>query len=341
MESKILVVDDEEFPRVNLRKLLGREGHLVEVASSAGEALDKLKSDGYNIVITDIVMPDMDGVELLKKIKAKDRGVYVIMMTSYATLERAIASLKHGADDFIQKPYENSEMLEAVEKANKTLEAEARFRGKEPSAVIHQNALENLKRNCSDCALQLEEAVKKLTGMDVRISVERLVNDEVENFPNLVGSERKPMIGSYVSLYGGLYGSMAMLLPLEDAVRFVEVLSDRKIFYAPFVDSHDREIIMEVSRIFSEAFAKKLGDIIDFEVKTTPPSFADFVSGNFVRYLELRLGRTKKYYIAHELSLSIENKGRIVIYFLLILDLRNLNALNTTFPNSDASHRLP
>jgi CheY-like chemotaxis protein len=331
MEPKILIVDDEELIRLSLRKLLEKHGYRVDVAGSAEEALEKIKGNGFHIVITDIMMPDMDGIELLKKIKEQDRSIYVIMITAYASLERAIASLKHGAGDFIQKPYENKEILEAVKKAVETLEEEARVSGKEITVVVKQSVTDTLRKTCYESVAELVEAIKKITGIDTSISIEGPIVEEIENFPNLVGGEGIAMVGSYASLYGALSGSATLLFPIEDAIRFVEILSDKKVDYADFPNNDDKEIIKEVGSILSEEHAKKLSALASIDVKITPASFVDFVSGNFVSFLELRTGRKKQYYFAHKLVFHIGEAKQILSYLLLIFDLRNIGILNSRF----------
>lgn len=331
MESKILVVDDEELIGLNLRKLLEKHGYRVDVAISAIEALEKLRGDGFNIVITDIMMPDMDGLELLKKIKERDRSIYVIMLTAYASLERAVASLKLGAGDFIQKPYRNKEILEAVEKAVETLEIEAKVRDKKLTISVKQGVIEAFGKTCYDSVTELMEGVKRITGMDTKISIEGPVVEEVENFTKLVGGEGVGMVGSYAGLYGPLSGGVMLLFPVEDAIRFVEVLSNKEGDYADFLSEEDKEVIREVGSILSEEYVKKFNAFAGMEVKITPFSLVDFLSKNLVSFLELRTGRRKQYYFLHKLFFRIGEEKQILGYLLLVFDLRNINLLNTRF----------
>lgn len=332
MEPNILVVDDEELIRLSLSKLLEKQGYSVDVASSAEEALGKLKEDGYQIVISDIMMPDMDGIELLKRIKDLDRGVYVIMITAYASLERAIASLKHGAGDFIQKPYETREILEAVKKAVETLEENMKSGKGEGAIVVKQSVAQSFRNICHESVAQLAEAVKKITGIDTGIKIEGPIIEEIENFSNLAGGEGIPMVGSYASLYGEISGSITLLFPLEDALRFVEILADKKVNYADFPRGDDKEVIKEIGSILSEECTKRLANLANMDVKITPASFVDFVSGNFVSFLELHTGRKKQHYFAHKLVFQVGDAKVILGYLLLIFDLRNLNMLNSRLP---------
>ncbi len=328
MEPRILVVDDEELIRFSLKKLLERHGYTVDVAGSAIEALNKIKGDGFRIVITDIMMPDMDGIELLKRIKEHDKSIYVIMITAYANLERAIASLKHGAGDFIQKPYENKEILEAVKKAVDTIKEEMRARQREETVAVSEKVTQTFKKACFDSVAKLAEAIKKITGIDTSISIDGPIIENVENFPNFVGGEGISMVGSYASLYGEISGGAIFLLPLEDAIRFVEILSDKEVDYADFPNNDDRRVIREVGSILTEEHTKKL-ESAGIDVKMTPASFVDFVSGNFISFLELRTGRRKQYYFAHKLHFHIGGAKQILGYTLMIFDLRNIGVLNS------------
>lgn len=110
MRGRILVVDDEANIRSALAKLLAKFGHSVESAGSAREALRLLQPGRYRIVLTDLKMPDMDGLGLLRQAKAVDRTVEVIVMTAYGTIETAVEAMREGAYDYIEKPI-NQERL--------------------------------------------------------------------------------------------------------------------------------------------------------------------------------------------------------------------------------------
>jgi DNA-binding NtrC family response regulator len=110
MRGRILVVDDEANIRGALAKLLSKLGHSVESAGSAQEALQLLQPGRYRVVLTDLKMPDVDGLSLLRQIKVVDRAVEVIVMTAYGTVETAVEAMREGAYDYIEKPI-NQERL--------------------------------------------------------------------------------------------------------------------------------------------------------------------------------------------------------------------------------------
>jgi len=117
--SRILVVDDKELMRDSVATTLVRRGHTVVTVGSAATALDKLTSKPCDAVITDLQMPEMDGLELLREIRKIDEQLPVILMTAYGTIETAVAAMKEGAYDYITKPFSGDELLVSVERAIK------------------------------------------------------------------------------------------------------------------------------------------------------------------------------------------------------------------------------
>src|SRR5262249_29939186 len=102
--AKILVVDDERSILVLLKEALGQWGYQVTTVASATEALGILKSELFDALITDIRMPDMSGLELLREVKKQDESIEVVMMTGYPTIASAVQALKEGAYDYLSKP---------------------------------------------------------------------------------------------------------------------------------------------------------------------------------------------------------------------------------------------
>ncbi len=110
----VLVVDDEKNYRIVLEDLLEEEGYKVLTAASAAEALDLIRSNPVDTVLTDIKMPGMSGVELLERITDLDPDLPVILMTAYAEVDQAVGAMKKGALDHIQKPFDNEDVKRAV-----------------------------------------------------------------------------------------------------------------------------------------------------------------------------------------------------------------------------------
>ncbi len=115
--KRVLVVDDEENIRLVLRTLLKRHGYQVESAQSGEEALTLLESFGPDVVLTDVRMPKMGGLDLLAMLKAKGDQATVIVMSAYGNVDQAIDAMKAGAYDYIQKPFKPDEVVLALRKA--------------------------------------------------------------------------------------------------------------------------------------------------------------------------------------------------------------------------------
>ena len=113
----VLVIDDEEVMRDILGTLLEREGYSVRLAASGQEGLDLAKSLPFDAVIVDVMMPGIDGLQVLDELKKHDEELPVLMITAYASMESAIAAMKKGAFDYITKPFKNDEVLVVLKNA--------------------------------------------------------------------------------------------------------------------------------------------------------------------------------------------------------------------------------
>lgn len=111
---RVLIVDDEEDVAVVLEEFLRMEGYEVSSTSSPLEALEMIKKQKYHIVLSDIVMPKMDGIEFLTKVKQYDALTQVIMMTGYSTMDKTMRCMEAGANDYILKPFKNLSQLAEI-----------------------------------------------------------------------------------------------------------------------------------------------------------------------------------------------------------------------------------
>jgi diguanylate cyclase (GGDEF)-like protein len=111
---RILVVDDEDTIRGVLSRVLGQEGYHVTIAESGEEALEIFEKDPHPLVLTDIRMEGMSGMELLTEIRGRNPETQVMIMTSYASLETAIQALRSGAYDYMVKPFEDLDLVIAT-----------------------------------------------------------------------------------------------------------------------------------------------------------------------------------------------------------------------------------
>jgi two-component system response regulator AtoC len=113
----ILVVDDEEPFRRLLKKELTRKGYAVEVAADGSEALRLLNDRSFNVILLDVVMPGVDGISLMKKLKEDSGAPSVIVLTGKATVETAVEAMKNGAYDYLTKPYKLDELAVVIDRA--------------------------------------------------------------------------------------------------------------------------------------------------------------------------------------------------------------------------------
>jgi len=117
--SEILVIDDEQVIIDAVKKTCSLDNYSVDTAATVAEAIKKIDSNKYEIIICDIMMPDGDGFQILDKVNNKNINTAIIMTTGYSTVENAVSSLYKGAVDFIPKPFTVDELLNSVFRANK------------------------------------------------------------------------------------------------------------------------------------------------------------------------------------------------------------------------------
>ena len=123
MEKKIsiLIVDDEESVRESLNLWFTEDGYHVECAENAKQALSILESSVFDIILTDLKMPGLDGLELLRRIKTLNKDSVIIVMTAFATVDTAVKALKEGAFDYVTKPFDPDDLSHLIRNATKQI----------------------------------------------------------------------------------------------------------------------------------------------------------------------------------------------------------------------------
>jgi DNA-binding NtrC family response regulator len=114
---RVLVVDDEVAVNNNIRKILARKGYAVEQAASKAETLEKLEQGRYALVVLDLKMPGVQGLELLAAVRDRQPAARVIIVTGYASIETAVEGARMGAVGYVPKPFTPDEIRSAAEKA--------------------------------------------------------------------------------------------------------------------------------------------------------------------------------------------------------------------------------
>ena len=115
--SKILVIDDERSIRNTLKDILGYEQYQVDLAEDGNQGLELIRKNEYDIVLCDIKMPGMDGIEVLEKIQDESADIPVVMISGHGNIDTAVESIKKGAYDFIEKPLDLNRLLITIRNA--------------------------------------------------------------------------------------------------------------------------------------------------------------------------------------------------------------------------------
>ncbi len=117
MSGKVLIVDDEKLMRISLESQLKKEGYNVKSVDNAIDGLKMVKSEEYDVVVTDLRLSGMSGIDFLKEIKKHNQEIIVVIMTAYGTLESAVSAIKEGAYDYIAKPFSTDELIIKLQRA--------------------------------------------------------------------------------------------------------------------------------------------------------------------------------------------------------------------------------
>ncbi len=121
--ARVLVIDDEEIIHVSLQRILHRHGHKVDAVLSAKEGLARLHEESYDLVITDLMMPEMNGIQLLEQSKQDGVTLPVLMRTGYPTISTAVKALRLGAMEYLAKPVTRQELMGPVNRALRRVDA--------------------------------------------------------------------------------------------------------------------------------------------------------------------------------------------------------------------------
>ena len=166
--NTILVVDDQKTVCYSIKRLLETEGYNVLTEKGGADALDAINRGSIDLVIMDVRMPEMDGLEVLSRIKKDHHEVQVIMMTAFSTTEKAIQAMKLGAYDYLTKPFDNDELIVRVREAIRTrdlMKEVVTFREPEDSSV----SVQVIGR--SPCMLDIYKQIGKVAPTDAIVLI--------------------------------------------------------------------------------------------------------------------------------------------------------------------------
>jgi DNA-binding NtrC family response regulator len=164
-KARVLVVDDDRAVGMVLASLLKQAGHEAHHVASGEEALAALASRGIDLVISDVRMPGMDGMELLGEVKQRAPDVPVVLLTAHGSVPLAVEAMKAGAADFLAKPFDKDEVLFTVEKAMAT---SSHASGKPPEASRGETLLAGSSDAMNECIERLKKAAPTLATVLLR-----------------------------------------------------------------------------------------------------------------------------------------------------------------------------
>lgn len=134
---RVLVVDDDHYSRLMLKKALEHQGYVVTLCSSGQEALQCLKNDQFDLIITDLIMEGISGIDLLKEVKKSGNDIATILLTGHASVETAIEAVRLGANDYMLKPINLEELQIRVKRAFEHIELEKKLYEAERKLTYH------------------------------------------------------------------------------------------------------------------------------------------------------------------------------------------------------------
>ena len=163
---RILVIDDEKPIRNTLKEVLEYEDHQVEIASDGFDGLEKAKENRYDIILCDIKMPNMDGIEVLAKLESASPDVPIIMISGHGSVETAVEALKKGAYDFIEKPLDLNRLLVTIRNAleKKDLVVETKKLKRKVSKTYDMVGE-------SDSITKIKEMIDRIAPTDARVLI--------------------------------------------------------------------------------------------------------------------------------------------------------------------------
>ena len=118
-QRKVLIIDDENTICKGCKMILSEMGYLCDYSLSGADGLKNILNNSYDVLLLDMKLKDLDGMEILKTVKKTKPEVYIIVITGYSTVKNAVKAMKLGADDYISKPFNDDDIILAVQNAFK------------------------------------------------------------------------------------------------------------------------------------------------------------------------------------------------------------------------------
>lgn len=348
--GKILVIDDEEIIRIRLRDLLALDGHQAFAAGSGTEGLELFARERPDIVVVDLRMPGMDGLEVLRNIKQTSERTEVIILTGHGGVETAIDAMKQGAFSYLQKPleydelaidikriYEKISLNEKVEKYVRDLEKTIRERDTE---LEHRLKAENDLREANKVAEAANKA-KSIFLANMSHEIRTPLNGIVGFCELLLDTELTALQRSYAEPLRSC--GTALLMIVNDILDISKIEANKLDIEK--IEFDIRSILSDLLDVFS-LHAREKGLVVEFHINPKVPSLLIGDPGRLRQVISNLLSNAIKFTEKGSVSLHVELENEIdtkVILKITIHDTgigisaKNIPMLFSPFEQGDKS----
>jgi signal transduction histidine kinase len=286
---RILVVDDEKSIRHVLSQALSQDGNEITVAASGEEAWEIFKKTPFSLVITDIVMQGMTGIELLQKIKQALPDTQVIIMTSYASLDTAVTALRYGAYDYIFKPFEGLDILTAmVTRAIEKIQLLSK----------NQQLIEQLKKKSVELEKRVEERTIELAKKNEQLKQE--IDERKRTEVDLQDAKEAAESASRAKSHFLANMSHELRTPLNHILGFTQILAEKNIGDLNKVqEKYLNNVFKSSKQLFS-----LINDILDLSKLKSSQINLELSEVNLKELFKNSLKMFKKKALRHNIKLS-------------------------------------
>jgi signal transduction histidine kinase len=258
---KILIVDDEPLMCSSLQFLLSKDGLETQISHSGREAMACFAKEVFDVVLLDIQMPDMNGLQLMDYMRSQCPGTFVVVITGHASVDSTVESLRRGAFDYLRKPFEHEELLKTVNNAlnQKRLEMD-RKRAEEELQKAHEELERRVKERTAELAKANERLKREVEERKQAEKELQSINEEVKDFARVVSHDLKNPIISVLGFSSRL------------VKHYRDKLGEKGLSYLEHIVANARRMELLVSDLLT---LSTVGRVV--------PSSGDISSGEIVR----------------------------------------------------------
>jgi len=325
MGRKILVVDDSAFTRRIVRSALNGRGYRQVIEAENGEeGLRKYETEKPDMLLLDVVMPDLDGTDVLKRVMNMDENAKVIMLSAVGQQKTMKMCNKLGSVGYIIKPFDERQLMDIVEK---TLRAKEKRR---PLAKLDKLEEDALREVGHMGAQHAATALSKMIGQTVKAKLLAARMTSLDDLPELVGDRETMVSGIYLPVTGDISGSLLMVFPQKSASILVDVLLRKKLGTTKKLSEMDKSALSEAGNILAGNCLTALSHILGMHLVEHIPDSAHGMVGALIDNVAIAFGQKAERALIIQVELSTEAKIKVVGYFFLLFALKEAHAMLRT-----------